>query len=393
MVVIHSIEYYLPNGQADLSYDQVQGQNLGLNPFLWLPAECANFYILERLNHELFPWNGDTRIPREMFPREFGSDSRLERLAYAVQVELRDLETMLAKELSQYLVMSIGGELRWATRKAATTRDELFDCEHSCGEGDCCGHDCCSEDFACCSHNCSTSCCAHTCDGDLCVLPLGCACKCDHAHVGLHPGSGYTRCQRGWEGCHVDGCCEHKHNDCHQECCGHSCSNEDFDCCTHSCGTDCSGERYTPEGVLTEFFETTQASSNGRSGAWEVWPKFVEKHGPDVLLAAAEVFSDYSWEQGYGNKAWGSAARFTYAYIVGDMSKRTFIDRCWTLQHNSGCIFNKFYTVGDGGRELIRVLNNQHQNAYDRLVQFASVPVQQLWRTYQHIVNKGLVTL
>ena len=124
-----------------------------------------------------------------------------------------------------------------------------------------------------------------------------------------------------------------------------------------------------------------------------MWPKFVEKHGPDVLIAAANIFSEYTWEHGYGTRAWGSAAVFVHAYITGNMSKRAFLDRCWTLQHNSGCIFNKFYQVGEGGKELKYVLDAQHCNDYNEVVLYASAPVRHLWNEYKYIQNRESVIM
>ncbi len=126
-------------------------------------------------------------------------------------------------------------------------------------------------------------------------------------------------------------------------------------------------------------------SGGSRSGAWKTWLVLVAKEGSEMLLEAADAFDDYAWNKSYGGPNWAIAARVAYEYHKNVISKRVFIDRCWTLQHNGGCIFNKFYG-GMGG--LKAVLETQATEPYTALVPSASKYVKELWNGVQRAQAK-----
>ncbi len=388
-------EFDIPADKIAHSSEQSTGVAAGLNIQMRLSRQCANFYVLEALMNHLYPWNGDVRIPQQTYPRNFGSDSAYERLAYSTDRTFKVLVNTLAEEFYKYLVMACGGELRHAKRLARTLRPEYHKekpkCVHKCtpyGELSakypkrltCCKHHC---DLFCCEHkkNCDggPGCCTHIHKKSpdyntglyrlSCTNPKECNCRCEHAHKGLHPGVGNIACKDDIKGCTFQGC-EHK---CDHTCCKHKCIKK---CCTHK---PCSGckepPKYRPSKHLLPFMSNPDKS---RSSAWGEWLKLVAEHGSTILLEASDAFNKYEWRQGYGGLSWGTAAQFVYEYHKGMIPKRSFIDRCWTLQHNGGCIFNKFYL---DIRSLTKVLETQATatNYTKTLVPYASPYVRGLW--------------
>jgi hypothetical protein len=65
-----------------------------------------------------------------------------------------------------------------------------------------------------------------------------------------------------------------------------------------------------------------------------------------------------------GGHMWATAARLARDYYAGVLNTQTFIDRCWSLQHNNGSLFNKIYRTD----HLNSVLEWQAQEQYDLLV-------------------------
>jgi hypothetical protein len=104
---------------------------------------------------------------------------------------------------------------------------------------------------------------------------------------------------------------------------------------------------YEPTGRLTTLWKGPVGAYGEpmRQTAWWDFMKLYEEHGVDVLYDAADVFIRVPWSSGFGGLSWGTAARMTADYLTGSISRRVFIDRCWTLQHNGGCIFNKYWDV------------------------------------------------
>lgn len=119
-------------------------------------------------------------------------------------------------------------------------------------------------------------------------------------------------------------------------------------------------------------------SSPSRNDAWADWLKLRKKKGLQALSLATEVFA-MDWQSGYGGPGWHSVARVLLDYTLGKMTDRSFIDRCWTLEHNNGNVFNKLY---DGNNWLRTVLEKQAANEYEWLVSRASPQVKDVWKTH-----------
>ncbi|HEX6681684.1 MAG TPA: peptidylprolyl isomerase [Candidatus Limnocylindrales bacterium] len=75
------------------------------------------------------------------------------------------------------------------------------------------------------------------------------------------------------------------------------------------------------------------------------WPAARRGTGPDAYRMAEAVFLGPGAE--YGGEAWAPVARLMTQYTEGLLSERVFIDQCFTLEHNNGCLFDKFFDTWD----------------------------------------------
>lgn len=122
-----------------------------------------------------------------------------------------------------------------------------------------------------------------------------------------------------------------------------------------------------------------------REDCWLEWAKRYHIASNNMLKrffrCAAELFDDeVFWETpNIGGSAWAMIARAAYDFLSGFISPRTFIDRCWTLQHNNAIFFDKAFSIS----ELRRVLIRQSEGDYEYLFGKASEEVKALWRNRQ----------
>jgi cyclophilin family peptidyl-prolyl cis-trans isomerase len=66
-------------------------------------------------------------------------------------------------------------------------------------------------------------------------------------------------------------------------------------------------------------------------------------------------------------------------YVTGEIPERVFIDQCFTLEHNNGSVFDKFYAVQD----MPAVLDAQARTDVDTLARYASATVRRMFRHHQ----------
>lgn len=93
----------------------------------------------------------------------------------------------------------------------------------------------------------------------------------------------------------------------------------------------------------------SEMPSAGRSNTWAWWRAMGDKYGRAQLIEDAIVlFDDYGWSAGYGGEKWAEAARILLARENGTLDARTFVDRCFTLQHNGGSFLDKLRWAQDG---------------------------------------------
>jgi len=129
---------------------------------------------------------------------------------------------------------------------------------------------------------------------------------------------------------------------------------------------------------LADFFASL-GPSDGRTWAWKEWVAFREKNGPEATRWMARAFRSDVWRGGYGGEAWYQAARLLYDYETDKISARVFVNMAWSLQHNTGIIFDKAYDVGG----LEKLLERQARGDYDRLARHASPQVATEWRLWE----------
>ena len=383
------------------------GQQLGLDPMLDLGMAVADFYILERLYENLHDrsWSydarsGSVRANGLRTPAEFGSDSRLERLAYEVANTRSSMNRKLAKQFEVYLIMAVGGELRHAPSLAtrAAKKGERNTPRSQWPRG--------------------TNRAPHKLFPDWIAYyfnekrqPIrrrdmrhyGCAaCAWAVTEGGFEPynptkfyPSGQIKrvmspCNR-WEitekpsGMMTKRLRPSTHANT-------NCSAFHLWAKEHGVTYSADARRvpYKPHTRRMErYFEKDQKEwERGERGlAWRQWVKLYAEEGPALIKDCAAVFNKWTWNRGYGGPAWGSAAQFTFEYSQRKMSDSAFIDRCWTLEHNGGCIFNKFYERGI--RKLKEVLNTQaaDDQRYTRLRAEASQYTLRLLGEYERLTG------
>lgn len=99
----------------------------------------------------------------------------------------------------------------------------------------------------------------------------------------------------------------------------------------------------------------------GRSSAWDYW-RGMAASGDRVALIrdAVALFEDGSWTAGYGGDAWGTCARVLLSRETGALDSRTFVDRVFSLQHNSGSLLDKVEWSEQESTYYMRVIGNAH---------------------------------
>jgi hypothetical protein len=346
-------------------------RRLGLDPDLDLRMAVADFYILERLYEEL--WDRSPRYDAKTgrwtmdglrLPKEFGSESRRERLAYEVANTRKHLLDELSNQFKLYLIMAVGGELRhapsqsWRTVKRRGTPKK----DWPKGRKDPWNSFPRYKDlpwkkrryFGC----------------------AACSWMAEQYSEGYDPEY-YGRilpCNRKYIKTDKDGKngwavkpAREANSDC-----GYLTNwARHFDI---KVGKE---ERIpwqpdTPR--LDEYFRTISGwnRSDSRGLAWREWAVAYSRYGPALIRDCANVFLKQAWGSSYGGPRWGQAAEFLFEFLSGKMSANAFLDRAFTLQHNGGCIFNKFYRRGLGGMMAVLDLQSNDQEHYPQLRKYAS---------------------
>ncbi|MEX2555586.1 MAG: hypothetical protein WEB06_08140 [Actinomycetota bacterium] len=136
-------------------------------------------------------------------------------------------------------------------------------------------------------------------------------------------------------------------------------------------------EELPPE--LEPFFR--EVSDTARGKAWLVWTVIRRKFGLDALDLAEEAFGNPGWRRNFGGYPWACAVRALRPYLEGKRKPRLFVDQCFNLQHNTGCILNKLYNVS----KLPEVLEAHGADDYPVLLHHASVDVRRRWRRQDYL--------
>lgn len=150
------------------------------------------------------------------------------------------------------------------------------------------------------------------------------------------------------------------------------------------------------------------SSTNSRSKSWGAWLKMSEECGrPQLLEDAIELFQTDAWpSSGYGGEAWANVARILQMRESNKLDARTFVDRVFSLQHNSGSVLDKVYwAADDNGKpgtapnpmawyaEGCKFVGNAHaarQTDLTLLLTLATPEVARLYRQRHLQANKAL---
>jgi len=125
---------------------------------------------------------------------------------------------------------------------------------------------------------------------------------------------------------------------------------------------------------LTCFFREIDPGERG--AAWLTWTVVRRVLGLRALELAAAVFRTPGWAENFGGEAWAIAARLLRDHLLGRMATRTFVDQCFSLEHNTGAILNKLYDTD----ALAGILAAQYRGDYGLLLAHASAEVRRCQR-------------
>jgi hypothetical protein len=135
---------------------------------------------------------------------------------------------------------------------------------------------------------------------------------------------------------------------------------------------------------LAPFFREVTVSSSDRGKAWLVWGIIRRRYGMQALELAEDVFRMDGWQRNFGGVAWARVVVALREYLQGKIKRRIFVDRCFSLEHNSGCVFDKLWSTGG----VHTVLSSHGVDDYATLLAHASTPVRRLWRQRNWIARR-----
>lgn len=119
-----------------------------------------------------------------------------------------------------------------------------------------------------------------------------------------------------------------------------------------------------------------EAALADRGTAWLAWGVVRRAWGMRALDLAQATFESSGWRGAFGGEAWASIASVLRAFLEGRINKRIFVDRCFSLEHNSGSVFSKLWET----RKVKPVLDAHGQDDYSTLLAHSSKEAGHLWR-------------
>jgi hypothetical protein len=128
---------------------------------------------------------------------------------------------------------------------------------------------------------------------------------------------------------------------------------------------------------LACFFREIDPGERGM--AWMAWTVVRRVLGLRALELAAQVFRTSGWAENFGGDAWATVARLLRDHLRGRVVARVFVDQCFSLEHNTGSVFNKLYET----ETLAAILETQYRDDYGTLLRHASDAVRRCWRLYE----------
>ena len=109
---------------------------------------------------------------------------------------------------------------------------------------------------------------------------------------------------------------------------------------------------YSEKGLKFEFVDFNERINRERC--------FIERRiftKESTFRCGIKLFNELynGWHESYGGTAWYGIAKSGLMY--GKESNTVFIDHCFDLEHNGGCIFNKHAFLFDGPNDIITFLD------------------------------------
>jgi hypothetical protein len=120
-----------------------------------------------------------------------------------------------------------------------------------------------------------------------------------------------------------------------------------------------------------------------RPWAWEAWKPIYDHVGPQVILDLIPYFLEMSGS--FGGEAWATVCRIVHSRLVGELPPRLFVDRCFTLQHNSGCFFNKVFSVRN--MDAVLPLHGLDTFPVQEMLSYCGPEIVAIWRKYWDACN------
>ena len=114
-----------------------------------------------------------------------------------------------------------------------------------------------------------------------------------------------------------------------------------------------------------------------------LWPAARRELGPQAYELAEEVFAGPGAHRG-GGPPWAPIAHAVSQFSSGEIPARVFIDKCFSLEHNNGCVFDKFFDTS----AMIDILDGQARGDIEFLAANASQEVRRLLYRHQVLVRQ-----
>ena len=366
------------------THERSVAKELGLDPYLDLSQACADFYILERLyvdSHDLASRYdveaGKTRMDLRL-PMDNGRDTRAERLAIAIARTRESLNRELSRQLLTYMVMAVGGELRhassqaWRVKLTRGTPKRLWPRSPR--------HRGWAEFPIYASYYRSGERLSKKDTSKLGLDTVSCAACVEHVRaVDTHQKDSIVPCNRKVWYASPKG--NEKYRVLPSTHANPNCPSFEWWCTTHNIiPTKETRIPWKPETERLRNYSGVILGSEHRGLAWREWLKTYTTYGVPLLRDCEDVFRKWKWSNSYGGRTWATATHIAAEVASGKMREDAFLDRVWTLQHNGGNLFNKFYRHGLD--RLATVLDTQAEDKedYSKLIKYASRYTQELWR-------------
>ena len=147
---------------------------------------------------------------------------------------------------------------------------------------------------------------------------------------------------------------------------------------------------YAIAGELSYHPATRRAGEAGN--LQESWRRMIAHYGSAQCARwAAELFRDSGWSGSYGGEPWAVGADVVEAYAVGETAgqhfgRKEFLDRAFSLQHNTGTYLNKVIWECNLGN-LQELLDAHHASDWSALLERASDEVVSMFAEYWDVAN------